>query len=360
MASLPADKLDLDDDGDTTEPIPRDVVGNPRVVGDDVDIGAYEVQPDIVTHPVPAGQVGERAYYSPEETAQRKALWEGRLVGLGIGLEASQDGMLIKRVWPDSGAEKAGLEAGQIILRIDGRPVAGMSAPDAAKRLRGPAGTTVTLELRTGSGSTRSVVVTRTNVVITGVESRLLADGIGFLRVEMFTKETSSRIRAALEELSARRVRGIVLDLREGAGGRQKYVVEVMELFVGPGRTLFYKQKQDGTLQALKSQEEALTDLPMVVLIDAKTGGELVAAALKRTRRATLVGRSTPGATAVRESVDHPDGSSDTVVRGKFFMGRGLPITGEGVEPDVVTPADATPDEMLDRAIALLKAKIND
>lgn len=297
-------------------------------------------------------------YYSAEETAQREAWRRGRFLGVGLDIRAHAEGIRIKKVLPDSGAARAGLKGGEIITEIEGQPAAGMSAKDAVKLLKGPEGTTVDVTVRSEAGESRTVRVIRATIVISGVESRVLSDNIGLIEIKSFTVETAPRVRGALEEFSAHGVVGLVLDLREGGGGPLKEMVKVIDLFVPRGRTLFYMQNRGEELKAVKSKEKPATKLPMVVLIDTKSGGELVGAALKRNRRATLVGHKTPGVTANKQMVKHPDGSSEVVVRAHFLVTQRTPITGRGVEPDVRMGADATPEEVLDEGIRLLRAKL--
>jgi len=296
--------------------------------------------------------------YSAEETARRKARLHGQFVGVGLGIAARAKGIQIQRVFPDSGAARAGLQADEIIIEIDGEPTKGMTVEEAVKLLTGPEGSTVRLNVHSTAGKLRTVFVARTVIVVSGVESRLLSDNIGLIQIRSFTEETAAHVHRALKEFSAQGVVGLVLDLREGGGGPLTEIVKVIELFVPRGKTLFYIQDSRGELQVVKSKRKRATKLPVAVLIDAKSGGELLAAALKRARRATLVGHRTPGVTANRQLVEHPDGSSEVVAHGQLFITQQIPITGRGISPDVPMPADATPEEVLGKATKLLRSEL--
>lgn len=301
---------------------------------------------------------GGSIHLSPDKTVEQDALRRGRMTGLGISFVLDAAGVRIKEVFPNSGAARAGLEAGQIITAIDGRPTVGMSLEDAVKLLKGPEGTTVGVTVRAAGGGSRVTAVTRTRFAIPNVESRVHSGDIGIIRIRRFSEETAGDVRSAVTGLTARGVSGLMLDLRSGAGGFLSQMVKVIELFVPPGRRLFLTERWGEEPQATKSKEEQFTDLPLVVLIDDKSAGELVAAALKRTRRAKLVGHKTPGVTEVKELVRHSDGSSDVVVRGRFLVNRRTPLTGRGVQPHVRLPDDASPEQMISEALKALRAEI--
>ncbi len=283
----------------------------------------------------------------------------GELVGVGIQIEAKPDGLLINKVFPGSGAARAGLKATDIITAIEGKSAAGMPVDEAIGLLRGPDGSTVNVTVRSAAGSERSVAVTRGTFVVSGVESRMLGDKIGFLQVVSFNEHTVDETRRAIEKLAKKQARGLVLDLRGNSGGLYSEIVKSAELFIPSGQTLWFQRPKDGGVTPVTSQAKSATDLPLVVLIDARTGGaELVAAAVQRCKRGTLVGQRTSGQTAGKHMVKRPDGSSELVVKTDYLMTQEKPITGQGVEPDVAMPADATPDQVQQKAIALLKAKL--
>ncbi len=304
--------------------------------------------------------VGSTTYFSAEETARRKRLRTGRMVGLGVSIDAQSDGILIKRVLPDSGATKAGLKDGEIITKIDGRATPGMTNDSVVRLLRGPEGTTVRLKVRSQRGRTRTVTVTRGSFVISGVDQRMLSDDIGLLRVTAFNQETVSHARRAIEKLSAQGAVGLVLDLRGISSGPEKEMRKFADLFIGPGQVLWFRRPLKGRPKPVRAETEASVQMPLVVLVDSKTeGGELVAAAIKRHKRGKLIGQKTSGKTTAKILTKHEDGSSEVEVQSEYYINRRTPITGRGIQPHVRMPPDATPQDVLDRAIELLKRELS-
>ena len=314
----------------------------------------------LLPGPIEIGtQLRAGAVLSPEQTAEIEQRRRGELVGVGIQIEAKPDGLLINKVYADSGAARAGLKVKDTITAIDGKPAAGMSTDEATGLLRGPEGSPVNVTVRSAKGSERNVAVTRSTFVVSGVEFRMLADKIGFLQVGSFNERTVDEARRAIEKLAKEEARGLVLDLRGNTGGVYSEIVKFAELLIPSGQTLWFERPKRGPVTAVTSRAEPVTNLPLVVLIDAKTGGgELVAAAVQRCKRGTLVGQKTSGLTAGKDMVKRPDGSSELVVKTDYLVTQEKPITGQGVEPDVAMPADATPDQVKQKAITLLKAKL--
>ena len=303
----------------------------------------------------------EHEYFSPEETAQRETLRSGRMVGVGISIDADPQGIRIKKVLPDSGAERAGLKDGEIITSIDRQPARGMSVEDAVTLLKGAEGTTIELAVRSQQGHTRTVTVTRSTFVISGVEHRMLSDNIGLLRVSGFNRETVYHARRASDELRGRGAVGLVLDLRGNAGGPENEMRRFADLFIGPDQVLWFVRPLKGKPKPVRSETEAVIQMPLAVLVDSKTGGgELVAAAIKRNKRAELVGHKTSGKAQAKKELKHDDGSSEIVVTAEYYLNRRTPITGRGIAPPVSMPVDASPQEVLEKAIEVLEREINE
>jgi carboxyl-terminal processing protease len=189
----------------------------------------------------------------------------------------------------------------------------------------------------------------------------MLADNVGFLRVSSINEETVYHVRRALNDFWVEGAEGIVLDLRRNKGGRYGEVIKLVDLFVDADETLWLEERlDDGKVKRIKSSTQPLTDLPLVVLIDnaTRSGGELIACALKRNQRARLVGQTTVGDGFLKNLVERPGGKTKAVKIARILCRRGVPIAERGVEPQVQMPADATPQEVLDRAIKVLKAEV--
>jgi len=297
---------------------------------------------------------------SAEETDRVVEGMRGEFVGIGAQIEKGPDGVVVRKAFPGSGAEQAALKDGDIIVKVDGKPTAGMTVEEAVRLLRGPADSTVTLDVRSPGEADRTVMVTRSVVVVSGVEHRMLAGKLGLLVVSQFNGRTVEAARRALDEFSAAGAVGLVLDLCGNTGGSYDPIVRFTGLFVPAGRTLWFTRPLDGTPAPVKSKSKPVTTLPVVVLVDSKTtGGELVAAAIQSNKLGMLVGQKTSGLTAGKEMVKHPDGSSELVLKTEYLVEPQQPITGRGVEPDVPMPSDATPEQVLNEAVKILQARLS-
>lgn len=299
-------------------------------------------------------------YRSAAKTTKLERRIRGTFSGVGLSIITGPDGIRILEVLR-GGAAEVGLEADEIITQIDGRPTAGMTTDEAVGLLRGEEGTTVRLKVLSISGNVRTVSVTRRMVVIAGVRSRLLAEGIGLLQVKLFNRETVREARRAFDELSSQGAARLVLDLRGNTGGIPDEIRKFAELFIGPDRVLWFYRPLEGKPKAVRSKTEATVQMPLVVLVDSRgKGGELVAATVKRNERGKLIGQKTSGKTIAKELVKHEDGSSELVVKGEFFITRRTPISGRGIQPHVRMPVDASPQEVLEKAIEVLEREINE
>jgi arabinan endo-1,5-alpha-L-arabinosidase len=278
-------------------------------------------------------------------------------VGLGIQFEPTADGLRINRVFRDVAAAQAGIHDGEVITTIDGRSAQGMSVDDATGLLRGAEGTSVTLGLRAADGTSRTLTVTRSRVVVTGVEHEMLAGRVGFVRIERFTEKSSDTLRQALVALSAAKAEALVVDLRGNSGGLYDQIVACAGLLISKGQTLWYVRPIGGTPQPEKAKGGPASDLPLVVLIDAQTaGGELIAAAVKQTGRGKVIGQKSSGLVAGKQLVKpHPDQDPTYAITHEYLVNERDLITGQGVEPDVALADDTPPQQALERAIELLR-----
>jgi len=227
---------------------------------------------------------------------------------------------------------------------------------DIVKRLIGQEGTTVRLMVRSDGGRSRQVVATRHKVELTGVRSHMLDNGVGLIDIDYFTPHTPRSVADAVDDLAGQGMKSLVLDLRGNTGGVYSGIVATADLFVPAQRIMFMEKPLDGKSSPVRSQKPTATEVPIVVLVDNKTGGaELVAAALLRTNRGTVVGPQTAGSSQNKHQIKRPDGSSDLIGQSEFLLYHNKRITGEGVRPNVILPDSATPDEVVHKGIELAR-----
>ena len=287
-----------------------------------------------------AAGVGDRyTYYMPEETLEQYLEnTNGNFDGVGIEVYTTQDGeAVISRVMEGQPAQQAGLQEGDVIIGVDGEDMRGKMISDVAAKIRGKAGTEVTIEvLRKSTGETLKMTMQRAVVVMESVDSRMINGKIGYISISGFKENTYDQFKAALDALQKDGMKGLVLDLRDNPGGLVKSVYQIGEELLPEGTmvyTLDKKEKRDD----LKCDGTYL-DIPLVVLVNenSASASEILAGAVKDTDRGTLVGMQTFGKGLVQRLFTLPDGSGLNVTIQKYYTPKGTSIHGIGIEPDEV------------------------
>jgi carboxyl-terminal processing protease len=297
----------------------------------------------------------EQVEVSAAETAKLDRRIRGTLVGIGIAFEKSEEGIVIKNVLPDTPAEKAGVKAGGLITSIEGLSTESMTSDQAVKLILGPVGTKVELSvLPPGASTPHRVVLTRERIVLSNATSRMLEKDIGLLAITGFNQRTPKAVRKALREFRQANVRGLVVDLRDNVGGYYPAAVEIASMLVGENQPLWQLQEigeQDRT--RVRGQQYSALRFPKVALISARTrsGGELLASALKASGKATLLGQKTAGKGTMGERKRRPDGTSVRIMTAYLFTANGEPIDGHGIIPDREIDPDASTEDVLKMAI---------
>ena len=279
-------------------------------------------------------------------------LWEGDIV-------------IVDPPMPGSPAAAAGLQAGDIITSVDGRPLAGLTVDQAAELIRGPVGTEVDLGIRRGE-ETLEVTLVRDHIPIISVRSQMLEEesGIGYLRISVFNEHTGQEVREALAALEKEGVRGLVLDLRRNPGGILKVAVEVAGLFLPAGEPVLHVRGRDGEEQSITTFDEPLCPhLPMVVLVDggSASAAEILAGALQDTGRASLVGTRTFGKGSVQTIYPLGDDGAVRLTTALYITAGGHFIDKEGIQPDVTVEykPEAEGDEQLEAAVEILRESLS-
>ena len=287
-----------------------------------------------------AAGVGDRyTYYMPEETLEQYLEnTNGNFDGVGIEVYTTQDGeVVISRVMEGQPAQQAGLQEGDVIIGVDGEDMRGKMISDVAAKIRGKAGTEVTIEvLRKSTGETLKMTMQRAVVVMESVDSRMINGKIGYISISGFKENTYDQFKTALDALQKDGMKGLVLDLRDNPGGLVKSVYQIGEESLPEGTmvyTLDKKEKRDD----LKCDGTYL-DIPLVVLVNenSASASEILAGAVKDTDRGTLVGMQTFGKGLVQRLFTLPDGSGLNVTIQKYYTPKGTSIHGIGIEPDEV------------------------
>lgn len=285
------------------------------------------------------GDTGHTSFQSPEELQASEDALEGEYVGIGTYVDEHDRGLRVAGVIPRSPAARAGLEVGDIILEVDGTSLEDLTIDQAGDLIRGPEGTSLTLEVDpVGPVESETVTLERASIVIPTVEWAIVpGSDIAHVKVLQFSAGATDRLKEALEAARERGARKALLDLRGNPGGYVSEANGVASQFLASG-VVYLEEDADGKRTPSEVQPGGVwTDLPVVVLVDASTASsaEIVASALQDAGRATVVGERTFGTGTVLARFDLADGSALRIGTIRWLTPKGRAIWHEGVEPDV-------------------------
>ena len=321
-----------------------------------------------------AAGVGDRyTYYMPAENLdQYMENANGNFDGVGIEVYMTQDGeVTISHVMAGQPAEEAGLQEGDIIVGVDGEDMRGKLVSDVAAKIRGKAGTEVTIEvLRKSTGETLKMTMKRAVVEMESVSQRMMNSNTGYISISGFKENTHGQFQKALKELQEKGMKGLIVDLRDNPGGLVKSVYQIGEELLPEGTMVYTLDKKENR-DDLKCDAEYL-DIPLVVLVNenSASASEIFAGAVKDTGRGKLVGTQTFGKGPVQRLFTMPDGSGLNVTIRKYYTPSGTSIHVVGVAPDEVvqlpekyltTPLSSIPereDTQLQKAMEVLKGEM--
>lgn len=253
-------------------------------------------------------------------------------IGAEIGVRSGQPTVL--RVLADNPAEKAGLKAGDVILKVNDESAEGWTADEAAKKIRGEVGTTVKVAVLR-DGESKEFTIKRETVTNPSVYSRV-ENGIGIMVMSRFDAETASLARKAAEDFKRQNVKGVIVDLRNNGGGYLTSAQDVAGLWLD-NQIVVTERTQGKVIDELRSGGNAiLADTPTVLLVNGSSASasEIVAGALKDYKKATLVGEKTFGKGTVQKVLDLGAGTKLKVTVARWFTPNGQNISEQGIEPN--------------------------
>jgi len=317
-------------------------------------------------------------YLDPEAYRETRAETSGSFGGIGIEIAIRNDEVAVIAPLEATPAWRAGIRAGDRIVRIAGAPTKGLSLGDVVRRLRGPKGSVVTITVaRDGVPAPLEVSLTRDIITVQSVQVQEIEPGLAYVRVRQFQERTARDLEAGLEPLrKSGRLAGLVLDLRNNPGGLLTAGVEVAERFLADGRLIVSTEGRAPSqrMRFVAHGARPLVDVPLVVLVNrgSASAAEIVAAAIQDHGRGILVGQTTFGKGSVQTIIPLTGGSGLRLTTAHYFTPRGRSIQGQGVRPDVAleepaaTAASAPPsgpeaapprsDLQLERGLAELRA----
>jgi carboxyl-terminal processing protease len=287
------------------------------------------------------------SYLSPSEYKQYKSMKNEGRADIGADVSKRFGYAAVVAVVPGGPADKGGVENSDIIESIDGKSTHDMSLAEIHSILAGEPGSTVSLAVvRPRRAEPQKIVVTRDVVTIPPVSDKMLADNVGYVKVDSFPPGKSQEIAAKIRELQKQGATKLVLDLRNAAGGEESEGVATANLFLDHG-TITYLQGQKYPRQAFNADPaKDITKLPVAVLVNRSTAGpaEIVAAAVLENARGDVVGDKTFGDGSVQKLIEMPDNSALILSVAKYYSPSGKAIQDAAVTPNVMI-ADAVDDD---------------
>jgi len=283
------------------------------------------------------------AYLVPDDYKDLQAGTSGEFGGLGI--EVGMEDGFVKVIAPidDTPAKRAGVEAGDLIVRLDETPVKGMSLSDAVKIMRGKPGTDITLTIvREGADAPLKITITRDTIKVESVKSRTLDPGFGYVRITQFQQRTGEDLEgaiAALRDENEGALKGVVLDLRNNPGGVLSAAVAVADSFLEKGIIVYTEGRlDDAKLKFDAKPRDILDGAPMVVLVNggSASASEIVAGALQDHHRAIVMGSKTFGKGSVQTILPMENGSALKLTTARYFTPSGNSIQATGIVPDIL------------------------
>jgi len=293
---------------------------------------------------------GMLAGLDPHSTYLDKAAFQELRVGTtgefgGLGIVVGMEDGFVKVVSPidDTPASKAGIKSGDLIVRLDKKPVKGMTLDDAVKMMRGKPGTTITLlVVREGVQKPLTFVLTRDKIRVHSVRSRMLEDGYGYVRISQFQERTALDLHKAISKLKKEHkgsLKGLILDLRNNPGGLLDAAVDVSDTFITHGKIVSVRGRNpENDVVHTATPNDMIKGAPMIVLVNggSASASEIVSGALQDDKRAIIMGTKTFGKGSVQTVVPLGNDTAIKLTTARYYTPSGRSIQAEGIEPDIV------------------------
>jgi carboxyl-terminal processing protease len=303
------------------------------------------------------------AYLSPERYRDLEIGTSGEFVG--VGMEVTTKNGYLNVITPIEGgpADKAGIKPKDLIIEIEGESTKGMVVQEAVNLLRGPKGSSVNITVeREGVPQPLKITLVRDKITVKSVKYRMLDNQIGYIRLSQFQENSSQELRSALSALESqngKKLRGVVLDLRNNPGGLLGEAIEIVDEFIDQGLIVSVRGRTEGQAREYYATKNGdFQEYPIVVIVNdgSASASEVVAEALQDSKRATILGTNTFGKGSVQTIIRLEDGSGLKLTTAKFYAPSGRSISEIGVTPDVIVENDDSNDKQLDTAIEILKS----
>lgn len=296
------------------------------------------------------------SFLEPEMFREMQVETTGTFGGLGIEITIKDDQLTVVSPIEGTPAHRAGIQAGDRIVRIEGVTTKDMNLMDAVKRMRGPKGTKVTITImREGLKEPKDITIIREIITVHSVKYSEVDKGIGYIKIRQFQEKTGADLENALEKLEKQEIQGLILDLRNNPGGLLSSAVEISEKFLGEGKLIVYTEGRlkSQNMRFTASKKMGHVQYPLVVLVNhgSASASEIVAGSIQDWGRGLILGNQTFGKGSVQTIIPLSDGSGLRLTTARYFTPKGKSIHGKGITPDIIVEQPKTKEEE-----AMLKA----
>ncbi|MBT8125567.1 MAG: S41 family peptidase [Gammaproteobacteria bacterium] len=300
-----------------------------------------------------AGLDPHSSYLDEEQFRELQIGTSGEFGGLGI--EVGMENGFVKVIAPidDTPADRAGVKAGDLIIKLDDKSVKGLTLEEAVKLMRGKKGSDIVLTIvREGEDAPLDLTLTRDVIRVRSVRNRVLEPGYGYVRISNFQSKTTRGLLDALDSLKKKNegdLKGLVLDLRNNPGGVLTGAVGVSDVFLKDNQLIVYTEGrvEDSELKYSASTGDSLAGAPLVVLINqgSASASEIVAGAMQDHERATILGTTSFGKVSVQTILPLNDSTALKLTTARYYTPQGRSIQSEGIVPDILLKIEGASDE---------------
>lgn len=294
------------------------------------------------------------AFLTKDEAKELDQTLSGTVEGIGVEVGERNSAVTVIAPLPSSPAETAGVLAGDVILGVDGQAITDQSLDEVVKKIRGPKGSQVKLDIRTPGKEPRQVTITRDTVKAPAVKLTY-QDGVAILALSRFGEDTKAEVDKAVADIQSKQARGLILDLRDNPGGYLESAVDLVSVFVRDGVVVKEQYASDKSETQKVRGNPSLPDIPLVVLVNkgSASASEITAGALRDDGRAKLVGEQTFGKGSVQDLIQLKNNDVLKLTIAEWLTPNGTSISKQGLKPDVESPS-TDPNAQLQAAIAQL------
>ena len=287
-------------------------------------------------------------YMSKKEFEDFMVHTKGTYGGIGVIMTPGEDGFVtVVSPIEDTPGERAGIISGDKIIKVDGKDVTAEKLDEAVAMIKGKPGTKVELTVfRTGRKESFAVNITREEIRLQTVKSRVLENNIGYIRITMFDEKTADDFKGQLNQLKKQNITGLVIDLRNNPGGLLSECVNIADELLGK-QVIVYTEDRAGNREYERSNGKKV-EFPYVLLLNkgSASASEILAGAIKDSESGTLIGTTTFGKGLVQRVKPLEDGSGFKLTTSQYFTPKGINIHGKGIEPNIVVEL---PEELIER-----------